>query len=305
MRRLVPIALISVVLWTAAAREAHAEGPGLERQTVAIQVEGPAPVGGTVYGAPTRPPLHPFDRKAVKFSVNVYGWLTDVSGESFTDGQGTSFEIPFEELANYVNAGFMGYAEVRWRRWSLALDSYVAELKGDAPTGTRLLDARWTVDNLLLDVRLGYTVWERCLGYAHWGGCVAKRTIGVDALIGARYWKQDLGVELSTPLLPGRGLPLASSEEWWDPYVGARLRWDVAKRWMVSLYGDVGGFGLGDASELTWQIQGGVGFRLTRQFHVFLGYRVLDLDRTTGSGATKNGTTTSQHGPLLGAGIAF
>jgi hypothetical protein len=73
----------------------------------------------------------------------------------------------------------------------------------------------------------------------------------------------------------------------------------------VSLHGDVGGFGIGDASELTWQVQAVVGFRLTRRLSLLLGYRVLDLDRTTGDGAQKNGSATTQQGPLAGLGIVF
>lgn len=96
-----------------------------------------------------------------------------------------------------------------------------------------------------------------------------------------------------------------SDESWWDPYVGARFRWQFAKRWGMTVYGDVGGFGIGDTSDFTWQLQTLLRFHITRGFLVALGYRALGTDRVSGSGATRNGVDATYHGPLFGLGFTF
>ena len=45
---------------------------------------------------------------------------------------------------------------------------------------------------------------------------------------------------------------------------------------LTMLRGEVGGFDLG--SDLTWQVMGGVGYRVGESSDVFFGYRHLEID---------------------------
>ena len=95
------------------------------------------------------------------------------------------------------------------------------------------------------------------------------------------------------------------SIDWIDPYIGARWRYQWAKRWAVAVYADFGGFGISDASETTYKLQALVRYSISRSFFVGIGYRVLDVDRVEGTGASQNGINATYHGPFLGAGFTF
>lgn len=303
-RPLLPLGLLLLAVLVAA--PARAEGRAVERSALAF-----TPTAETVARAARpattqrRSTLHPWDRKRVKFTVAAYGWLPDTSGDAFVDGVSIPIDISFEDLLDKVKGGFMGYAMVGVGRWTFAIDAFVAQLEGDATGDLLGVTFNTKIDQTLLDFRVGYRFWEHCLGHSRWKGCCARRTMSARALIGARYWSQSGEFSVAPRRLPALRLSQSSSDEWVDPYVGAAFRADLSKRWHFSFYGDVGGFDIGEASKLTWQVQTGFGYRFSRQFYAFLGYRVLGLDRTTGSGRSKNGSDIRLHGPMLGAGFLF
>lgn len=88
-------------------------------------------------------------------------------------------------------------------------------------------------------------------------------------------------------------------ETWLDPIVGARGIVRLSRRWSLSAYGDVGGFGL--SSDLTWQAQATIDYRFTDGFALSVGYRhyAIDYDH--------NGFVfdVAEGGPLIAAAITF
>ena len=242
-------------------------------------------------------------RKRWKAMVAFYLWATDISGTSYADGVATDIDIEFSDLFDKLEVALMGYAEYRYDRWSIALDASYVSLKETVTGPLGRVPLSFGLDQTIVDLRLGYQVLCRQTGSDSWGRCCYPRMLSLDAVVGARYWNLEQDNEL---VLPGGGVVSRStSNDWVDPYVGARFRWQFAKRWSVSLYGDVGGFGIGDGSDLTWQLQTMLRFQITRGFFVGLGYRHLDIDRVEGSGATANGIDAAYSGPLLGIGFQF
>lgn len=69
--------------------------------------------------------------------------------------------------------------------------------------------------------------------------------------------------------------------------------------------GDVGGFGIGDASDLTWNLVAGVTYQVSECMDLRAGYRTLDIDYNSGGGPDEFGLDTRFHGPILGMGIRF
>jgi len=288
------------------ATAACAEDARLQRSVVTVPTEATVQQAARVYHAGTGGMLHPRETQKLKFTVAVYGWLSSVTGESWTDGVATDVDIGFDQITEHVNTGFMGYAEMRWGKWTFALDSYVSELEGPIAENP-LFHTDFVINSLMLDLRVGYTVWKCTFGQDRWRGCIVKRKAALDLVVGARYWNNKISLKLDSPILPGPGLEPSTRDEWVDPYLGLRFRSDLAKRWFVAFYGDVGGFSIGDASTLTWQIQAGVGFKLTPRLYLMLGYRALEQDRTEDTGLLqlKNGTDLLTHGPIIGAGYLF
>ena len=88
-------------------------------------------------------------------------------------------------------------------------------------------------------------------------------------------------------------------KDWVDPIIGLRGRWNFAGPCYLAGRADIGGFGVG--SNLAWQVYGGLGCQVTRNFTVELGYRHLAVDYTSG-GFTYD---VSMSGAVLAAGITF
>ena len=73
---------------------------------------------------------------------------------------------------------------------------------------------------------------------------------------------------------------VSGSKSWVDPFVGVRGRWNLTDRWYLTGKADIGGFGL--ASDLVWQVYGGIGTRLSEHASMELGYRHMAVDYQDG-----------------------
>jgi len=164
-----------------------------------------------------------------------------------------------------------------------------------------------------------------------------RRDLVVDLLAGARYWylRTTTEVEIppiqvpgfniqasipafedimlpSRPIFPGfmppsihvRGVTFGGldrkstvTSNWADPLLGMRVRVDLPKRFSVTALGDVGGFGIGSASQVTWQGIGLLGYRMSNRWTSLAGYRALGVNR--------DGVNLVLHGPMLGMSYRF
>jgi len=79
----------------------------------------------------------------------------------------------------------------------------------------------------------------------------------------------------------------------------------MSYRWGIGFRGDIGGFGIGDAAQFSWQAAAEFAFRVSRRVAIVAGYRILEYDTIVGQGEDRNGTDLRQQGPIIGAGIAF
>src|SRR3546814_20168073 len=73
-----------------------------------------------------------------------------------------------------------------------------------------------------------------------------------------RIWSIDNEVDFKAGMLPS--VKTKSSESWVDPIVGFRGHLDLGSGFTALGYFDIGGFRA--ASDLTWQVYGGLGYPL-------------------------------------------
>ena len=111
--------------------------------------------------------------------------------------------------------------------------------------------------------------------------------------------KSKISKEIASTLKDKLDTSFGLAEDWWDPYVGLRGRYNISKAWYLTAKGDIGGFGVG--SDLTWQLSGALGCQVTRSIFVEAGYRYLYTDYN------KNGFVydVTQSGVQITAGITF
>jgi hypothetical protein len=92
---------------------------------------------------------------------------------------------------------------------------------------------------------------------------------------------------------------VARTDDWFDPYIGLRARYDFNDRFYLTAKGDVGGFGVG--SDFAWQAEAALGLRLTERISAEAGYRALGVDYDE-DGLTYD---TITHGAQVTLGITF
>ena len=255
-----------------------------------------------------------------EFRVTPYAWAPSVNGDVTVRGQTADIDMSFWDLFDSGNSGaeldslaaLMGYLEARNGRWGIYGDIVWGKFDFSGDT----VRQRNPIANLNVSARanagLDYeiTMAESGLTYevARWAG--TSSATALDLLGGARYWNQELDLSLAVDAsvdLGKLGLDRSGSRavarsgtlDWVDPFVGLRVRHQLAPGRELQFLGDIGGFGVG--SDLTWQLFAGYGFDLWQSnLHGIIGYRALAVDYNQDSGTNKNNLDLTLHGPVVG-----
>lgn len=231
---------------------------------------------------------------AFRFEFTPYFWVAHVDGTTTIDSvrrPGASITADFsmsigDILSNLDGIPFMGAGELRIGRFGLAFDLIYVPLGTDFSTPRDLLfqGGNATLKQTVLQAVGFYRIFE-------------DGVQGIDIGAGARYYNFRIGLDLNPGLLPAESASRTFS--WTDPIVAARYRVQFAPQWLLTLYGDIGGFGAG--SELSWQLIGTIDYRLTENIDLRIGYRHLQFDRQ----GDRAELDMSMSGPILGATIRF
>jgi len=236
------------------------------------------------------------------FYVGPYGWLTGVEGTVVTDGEETGIDVPFTDFLENTSAGLMFYFEARRNKLFLAFDGTWANLGTEVERS--LFDLDIEIRQRIYDIRVGYEIYNTELGDViqkpkfDW-----QRRGVIDLFIGGRYFRTESIITIIPIVGEEREISGANSRV--DPFVGLRLGWDMSYRWSIGFRGDIGGFGIGDAAQFSWQASANLGFRVSKRVALLAGYRTLEYDTVVGDGAERNGTDLRQEGLIIGAGIGF
>jgi hypothetical protein len=120
---------------------------------------------------------------------------------------------------------------------------------------------------------------------------------GLAVVGGVRRIAFDVGVEL-------RDLPEFSRKPGvWDPLVGMDWRQDLGRKWTTHLEVVGGGFGVGSDVDTSAKIR--FEWRFVRHAQLTLGYGILYLKESIGTGDRTFKFTETLNGPEIGIGIGF
>ena len=111
--------------------------------------------------------------------------------------------------------------------------------------------------------------------------------------------KAALSSEIATGLTSRLSQKFSLYQDWFDPFIGVRGRYNFYKPFYLMAKGDVGGFGIG--SEVTCQAYGGIGCQITRNLFSEVGYRFLYTDYDTTSLIYQ----VVMHGAQITVGLTF
>jgi hypothetical protein len=237
------------------------------------------------------------------FVIAPYAWLAGTGGTITTDGVDQDFDLSFKDIFDLTTGGFQIYTQARYKRFFVSFDGTWATLgHGEDLLGGRI---DFEVDQTIAELHVGY----RFVGpdfaasgrgesdFTPWG-------VELDAYLGARYWRTDLSLSVDLPGLPPIIPPTmvsgSSTDEWVEPLIGARFRLGITPTVGMSIYGNVGGFGVGDAADLTWTLSMNFNWQFADRWGAAFGWRTQSIEEMSGSGAERNGSKIVTTGPIIG-----
>ena len=243
-----------------------------------------------------------------KLHVTPYLWAASIDISATVRGRTATDHIGFTDLLRKLEGVVMGRAGIEKGRWSFMVEGLYMKVGKGVDKRRSSLDV--DVQMALIEFNARYRVIDIPLGSKFQYEITRDRPAFIVDLIGGfRYTWMRLDAEFtpSPPLvfLGATPVKLTQTKQWVDPLVGARVLWQFEPEWALGVEGTVGGFGIGNASDLTWNIVGGIQYQASSTHSFFLGYRALRIERSSGSGASKFKINATIHGPIMGWRITF
>jgi opacity protein-like surface antigen len=217
-----------------------------------------------------------------RVGTSLYGWFTRLDGDFTYQGTTAPVDIPFNKVFDDLKFTFMGLVEVGKGKWSFMADIFYAKLEPSTS------NPRGTFDSQIEQFIGNFAVFYRV---------IENPTTRLDAYAGARvnWMETDVDIRFND----NTTLSESADKTWVDPIIGVRFHQDLTDKFFIRALADIGGFGV--SSDITWQGMAALGYRVTDNASVALGYRGVGIDYTSG-------TTTYDiisHGLLLGLEYKF
>ena len=233
-----------------------------------------------------------------RFIISPYGWLagqaTDVGGEKIRQS--------FNDLLSLTNIGFQLNTVVMYKDFIFLADGTFANLGANAEEGPLTVDLN--IIQYILDLKLGYLVFSDI----DFSEDKVIRGWSLEVNAGAKYWKNDVEVDYKVqinnppPLIEGS---IQEPQAWWDLMIGVKSRIFLSESVLLGITGNIGGFGVGNSSKLSWDFTYVNTFKVSELISVTAGYRTFKYNREDGEGSDKLETTVHVFGPLLGVSFVF
>ena len=222
-----------------------------------------------------------------EFQVIPYFWLAGIDGDVTVKGRRASVDASFSDILDNLDFGGMLHLEAAKGKWAFFGDASYVKVSVDRT----LIDVG--SEQALVELGGAYRFAELPLGKDK------QRSLSFEALAGGRYNYLKSKVEILV-------LPSAKgSHDWVDPIVGARVTAGLTDKLSLRVRGDIGGFGIGSASDLAWNVVAVLEYRLSRRISIGAGYRILDVDYEKGSGLRLFEYDVTTSGPVVGLAFHF
>jgi hypothetical protein len=219
-----------------------------------------------------------------KSFLSIYGWVPAINGDMKIKGVESDLDVSYSDILSNTNFFFMAHYEGFKGHWGILVDGMYADLEAEKEHNTGLVpgNRQLKITQSLVEVAVPYRL--------TWNPVVA------DVFIGGRY--NYIHAEIG---IPSRALKRDDTLAFVDPIVGGRVFIPLAKGWYLGLRGDIGGFGIGNASDLALNGNASINWQINEVFSLSAGYRALYMKYNEG----ENEWNATQHGPWFGIGFSF
>jgi hypothetical protein len=288
-RLLVTLAVIGAGVGPARAQQYPAQSPAPGGPGIAPPpppgVAAPPPL------IPPPPPAPPTFASGLELIAHPYLWLAGVNVAITTPlarvPQVTASAGAFQVLGDLDAVPFMGAVELRDGPFGVLVDALHLPLGVGVTTRNILFSGGST--SMVTDIVTGDFLYR----------VLDQPDRRIDAGLGFRFWGMSTHTTLNGALLPTTSF--GASGSWTDPLIAARYHRDFGNGFGLTVYGDVGGFGI--AAHVDWQIIGTLDYALKPWLDMQIGYRSLNVSYSASEKPI--GFDAHMKGPLLAATIRF
>jgi hypothetical protein len=233
----------------------------------------------------------------LQWKFDIPAWLPEMHGDVTVRGRSAPVNVTTPDvfkLVDDIDMAAAGRLEVDYDRWGAFADGIYYNLGINEQVSERI-NVGFGFEQAIVDFAATYDIapdvglpnpWE------------------AELLIGGRY--NLLEVDRITVTGPrGNSVTASGKRDWVDPIIGGRMRAPVRPDLDLSFRGDVGGFGIGSASQFTWNIEALAEFKCSESCRLSLGYRLLDIDQRQGSGNDRFVYDMQIRGPIARIGFEY
>lgn len=225
-----------------------------------------------------------------KWEISPYFYAPSVDLEATVEGTTVPIDLSFSDVLDDFDVFGVSARVEGWKgEWGIICDGMWTDLDGDFGLNDSIgVD----IEDATFDLQAGYRI---DTDSSNGQGLI------FDLMPGLRYHylKQKIKIRLPEPV-PFQPPSQGGSEDWLEPLIACRVAWPFAEKWSLLARGDLSGFGIGSASDLTWSVNAGLDFQFAKNWAAKLGYRYYDIDYSRGSGTNEFGLDGSMDGVMLG-----
>lgn len=236
------------------------------------------------------------------FRAEAYAWLPSVDGEV---GKGVTADVDlnlgdmWDMVTDHPDTSLAARFEGSNGDWGFLAEYVRIRTKGEKGNSSLRIGSSELGFKPELELDVLEVGARRYLGSAHTFSKYSPAVL-YEAIGGARY------VDADTKLKFAPGVKAdADGNDWVDPFIGARASTQLSDGVTLALRGDVGGFGLGEASDFTWRADAVLRVKLLDSLGAFIGWQAYGVDQERGSGAGEYTYDLTFSGPYAGLQLDF
>jgi hypothetical protein len=224
------------------------------------------------------------------FILTPYFWAPGIDGDINVLGNTQEFDIGFSDIFDMLNFGLMGRFEAKKTKWGFIFDGMYLDLEDEISTPVATIEP--SVEMVMADFAFSYLVAGPPIGSR--SDPATDGSVSFEIYGGGRYWKMEL--EIESDIAPAVG----DEDDWWEPFIGARVVWYLSDRWYLGLWGDYGTGDTDNGDATTWNIIGALGVQMSDLISINFGYRFFDIDVEAGTAAGPLNLDATMSGPIVG-----
>lgn len=236
---------------------------------------------------------------ATTLEIGLYVWGAGLYGHIDTDEGKVSNNVAFSDLIENLNLALMGRARLDSGKLSLVGDVEYLDLESERERRTIRLGPEGGI-HVPASAKAEMKSWvaELSGGYELFDLDEVALSPSTELYLGVRYWSMSPDVDVDVGTLE---FDMDETLDWFDGIVGMRWFFELSPTVLFTVQGDVGGFGIGSASEFAWSQMTSLSWAFSERWQLHLAYKFMEFRHEGGGADLKE----QFRGPVIATSVRF